>query len=120
MKEKEFLNAKIKYLRGKCAYPYECVDSYDQFNNTELPPKKTFYSLLNANIRGKRNGDTSDENYDHAQNIWKIFSFQTFKDYYNHYLKKDVLFLADLFENFIDISLNFYKLEPCNYYSLRK
>ena len=69
-------------------------------------------------MRGKRNGDTSDENYDHAQNIWKIFSFKTFKDYYNHYLKKDVLFLPDLFENFIDISLNFYKLEPCNYYSL--
>ena len=113
-----FLNAEIKYLREKGAYPHECVDSYDKFNHTELRPKKSFYSSLNANKRGKRNGDTSDENYDHGQYIWKIFSFKTFKDYHNHYLKKDVLFLADTFENFIDRSLNFYKLEPCNYYSL--
>ena len=66
MKEKEFLNAEIKCLRGKGAYPYECVDSDDKFNNTELQPKKAFHSLSNANKRGKGNGHTSDENYDHA------------------------------------------------------
>ena len=33
-------------------------------------------------------------------------------DYHNHYLKKYVLLLADAFEKFIDICLNFYRLNP--------
>ena len=38
-------------------------------------------------------------------------------DYHGHYLKKDVLLLADIFEKFIGTFLNFYKLDPCHYFS---
>ena len=38
-------------------------------------------------------------------------------DYHDHYLKKDVLFLADVFEKFIDTSLKFYGIDPCHYFS---
>ena len=38
-------------------------------------------------------------------------------DYLDHYLKKDVLLLADVFERFIDTSLKFYKPDPCHYFS---
>ena len=38
-------------------------------------------------------------------------------DYDGHYLKKDVLLLADIFEKFIGTFLNFYKLDPCHYFS---
>ena len=38
-------------------------------------------------------------------------------DYHNHYLKKDVLLLADVFQKFIDTYLKFYKLDPCHYFS---
>ena len=31
-------------------------------------------------------------------------------------MKKDVLLLADVFENFIDTCLKFYKLDPCHYF----
>ena len=37
-------------------------------------------------------------------------------DYHDHYLKKDVLLLADVFEKFIDPCLKFYKLDPCHYF----
>ena len=40
-------------------------------------------------------------------------------DYHDHYLKKDVLLLADVFEKFIDRCLKFYKLDPCHYFSSR-
>ena len=39
------------------------------------------------------------------------------RDYHNHYLEKDVLLLADVFEKFIDTCLEFYKLCPCHYFS---
>ena len=38
-------------------------------------------------------------------------------DYCNHYLKKDVLLSADIFENFIATCLRFYGLDPCHYFS---
>ena len=38
-------------------------------------------------------------------------------DYHDHYLKKDVLLLADLFEKFIDTCLQLYGLDPCHYFS---
>ena len=38
-------------------------------------------------------------------------------DYHDHYLKKDVLLLANVFEKFIDACLKFYKLDPCHYFS---
>ena len=38
-------------------------------------------------------------------------------DVHDHYLKKDVLLRADVFEKFIDTWLKFYKLDPCHYFS---
>ena len=38
-------------------------------------------------------------------------------DNHDHYLKKDVLLLDDVFEKFIDTCLKFYKLDPCHYFS---
>ena len=38
-------------------------------------------------------------------------------DYHDHYLKKDVLLLADVFEKFIDTCLKLYGLDPCHYFS---
>ena len=41
----------------------------------------------------------------------------TFRDFHNHYLKKNVLLLADVFEKFILPSLKNYNLDPCNSFS---
>ena len=38
-------------------------------------------------------------------------------DYHDHYLKKDVSLLADVFEKFIVTCLKFYGLDPCHYFS---
>ena len=38
-------------------------------------------------------------------------------DYHDHYLKKDVLLSADVFEKFIATCLKFYGLDPCHYFS---
>ena len=41
-------------------------------------------------------------------------------DYHDHYLKKHVLLVADVFETFISKSLKFYKLDPSHYFSSPK
>ena len=92
----------------KGVYPYDYVDNPERLQETQLPPKSAFYSKLN-------NKDISDEDYIHAQKIWKEFKMKTMKDYHDLYLELDVLLLADVFENFREVCLDNYKLDPAWY-----
>ena len=53
----------------------------------------------------------------HLKFVWKEFEFKTFKDFRNHYPKKDVLLLADVFKKFISTNVKYYNLDPCHYFS---
>ena len=53
----------------------------------------------------------------HLKNVWEIFNFKTFRNFHDHYLKKDVLLLADVFERFIKTCLKYYNLDSCHYFS---
>ena len=57
------------------------------------------------------NADISDDDYLTCHKIWNEFNMKNAADYHDHYLKKDVLLLADIFENFIDVCSKFYKLQ---------
>ena len=92
----------------KGVYPYDYVNSSKRLEETQLPPKKAFYSKLT-------NQDCSDGDYKHAQKVWKEFNMKTMKDYHDLYLELDVLLLADVFENFREVCLNNYKLDPAWY-----
>ena len=59
----------------------------------------------------------SDEQYLHLQNVWEGLNFNTFEDFHDHYLKKDVLSLVDTFEKFISTCFKYYGLDPCHYFS---
>ena len=52
-----------------------------------------------------------------CQKIWDNFEIKNMVDYHNHYLKKDVLLSADIFEKFIATCLKFYGRDPCHYFS---
>ena len=92
----------------KGVYPYDYMDSPERLLETQLPSKNAFYSKLN-------NKNISDEDYTHAQKIWKEFGMKTMKDYHDLYLELDVLLLADVFENFREVCLDNYKLDPAWY-----
>ena len=113
----EFGIDKLKILKRKDAYPYEWVDSYKKLKHPSLPEKKLFYSSLKDGKRDKSNGHISDEQYQHLKNVWNIFHCNIFEDFYSHYLRKDVLLLADPFEKFIFSCLRCYDLDPCHYFS---
>ena len=108
---------KLEILKRKDAYPYEWVDSYKKFKHPSLPEKKYFYLSLMDGKRDRSNGHISNEQYLHLQNVSNTFNFNTFKDFHDHYLKKDVLLLTDIFEKFISTNLKYYGLNPCHYFS---
>ena len=45
------------------------------------------------------------------------FEMENIGDYHDHYLKKDVLLLADVFEKFIASCLKYYGRDTCHYSS---
>ena len=98
-------------------YPYKWVDSNEKFNYKELTHKECFYSSINDGKRNKGNGHISNEQYQHLQNVWNTFNVNTFEDFHDHYLKRDVLFLTDIFEKFISTNLEYYGLDNCHYFS---
>ena len=59
----------------------------------------------------------NEEQYDRAINVWKIFKIKNLGEYHYLYLKRDVLLLTDVFEKFIKTCLDYYNLDPCNYFS---
>ena len=72
-----------------------------------------------TNDKGKkRNVHVSDGEYlTCIIKIWNKRNMKKMSDYQDHYLKQDVLLLAEVFEKFIDTCLKHYKLHPCHYFS---
>ena len=97
------------YLTRKGVYPYDYVTSINKLKETKLPSKEAFYSKL-------YDEEISEEDFQHAINVWNTFNCQTLQYYHDLYLKTDVLLLADVFENFRKTCLKHYKLDPCHYY----
>ena len=53
----------------------------------------------------------------HAKKVFKDFEMQNLGEYYDLYLKKDVLLLADVFENLQKRCLKIYDLDPVKFLS---
>ena len=87
------------------------MDSRDKFEETKLPPRPNFYSHL------KEEG-VSEDDYAHALKVWNELNIQNMRQYHDLYLTLDVLLLAEVFENFRRMSLNYYELYPYHYYTL--
>ena len=101
----------LMLLRSKGIYAYEYFDSFDRFDERELPPIEAFSSRLNA---GK--GISKDE-YAHAKSVFRHFKMETLQDYHNLYLIQDVLLLNDVLEAFRSICLKTYGLDPMHYHT---
>ena len=97
-------------LLRKGVYPYEYIDSWEKFNETALPAKEAFYS--NFNIE-----DISNEDYAHAQKVWDVFKINNLGDYHDLYVQNDTLLLEDVYENFRNMCLEKYELDPTYFVS---
>ena len=107
----EFYEGKqLDLIKRKGVFPYDWFDSFNRLSADHLPPKEAFHSILN-------DSGITEEDYQHAQNVWETFKMKTMRDYHDLYLKSDVLLLSDVFENFRDVCLDNYHLDPAFYYT---
>ena len=106
----EFSGEFLKLVKQKGVYPYEYMDNFKKFSENKLPNRCKFFSSLKDKF-------ISEKDYLKDDNIWNVFKMNTMGDYYDLYLKTDVLLLADVSEKFINKCLHYYGLDPCHYFS---
>ena len=59
----------------------------------------------------------SDQDYEHAQQVWNTMEIKTLGCYHDTFLKTDVLLLADVFKTFRNTCLKNYRLDPAHFYT---
>lgn len=100
--------ATLGALIRKGVYPYDHIESLAVFDETALPTRDQFFSKLSES-------SITESEYEHAEQIWKLFEIRSLGEYHDLYLATDVLLLADLFENFRSTCQDAYDLDPAHY-----
>ena len=85
------------------------MDDKEKSNVTSLLEKEDFYSHLNME-------DITDADYVHAKNVCKDFEIKNLGEY-DLYVQSDTLLLADVLENFRNMCLKIYELDPAKFLS---
>ena len=70
------MNFKFKGL-----YFYDYADSFERFNETEVPKPEHFYNTLDDK-------SISEKDYNHVLNVWKEMKIKNKGEYHDLYLKK--------------------------------
>ena len=105
-----FQGEKLSLMTKKGVYPYDYMNSFEKFEDSRLPKKEDFFSIMN-------NEHITDKEYQHAQNVWNEFGLSSMGEYHDLYLKSDILLLTDVFENFRKACQQYYELDPAHYFT---
>ena len=103
----KFGSENLEFLKQKGAYRCQYMNSFERFNEEKLPARKYFYSSTKDGKIGDdgkmSDGHISVKDYLSCEKTWDKFDMKNMGDYHDHYFKKDVLLLADVFENVLVI-----------------
>ena len=103
-------NERFVLLLRKGVYPYEYMNDWNKFDETELPLKKELDSDLNMS-------SISDKDYNHAKSVFNIFNMTNLGDYHDLYVQSDTVLLSDIFEELRKTCIREYELDPCYFVS---
>ncbi len=102
----------ISLLKRKGIFPYSYFNDFEKLNETKLPDYgPSWKNSLTNSI------DTSIDDYQHALSVWRSFNCKRLQDYLHLYLECDVMLLADVFQRFRSVCLQYYKLDPLHFYT---
>ncbi|XP_074026944.1 uncharacterized protein isoform X2 [Leptinotarsa decemlineata] len=96
-------------VKGVMSYDY--FDSFEKFEETNLPSIDHFFNKLDNKPCPRRR-------YIRAQEVWNKLNISNLGEYVDIYMKTDVLLLADVFERFRTCILESHGLDPAHYYTL--
>lgn len=103
-------DVRFNIMRQKGVMPYSYLDDISKLKERSLPCMDEFYDSL-------RDEAISLDDYKRALQVWDVFQCKTLEDYCTLYLTADVLLLADIFENYRDLCLKTYSLDPAHYFT---
>ena len=101
---------KFMLLLRKYIYPYEYMDDWSRFDEEQLPDESDFHSGLNME-------EISGIDYRHAEKVFNKFNIKNLEEYHDLYVQSDTLLLADVFENFRNMCIKVYGLDPVYFLS---
>ena len=101
---------KFFLLLRKGIYPYEYIDSWEEFDENTIPSKKAFYSKLNLE-------NITDKDYEHVKKVWETSEIENLDEYHDLYVQCDTFLLSDVFENFRKKCIEIYELDPAHFLS---
>ena len=97
---------KWKYLKENLAYPYEYLNSIEDYQKPVNNSKKEyFFSKLKIRC-------PDDEEIERTMDIIKKFNIKNGEEFTEIYLKSDVFLLTCVFEKFIKVSFNEFDVNP--------
>ena len=101
---------KFILLLRKGIYPYGYMDDWSRFDEEQLPDESDFYNGLNME-------EISGIDYRHAEKVFNEFDIKNLGEHHDLYIHSDTLFLANVFENFKNMCIKVYVLDPVYFLS---
>ena len=86
------------------------MDDWEKFTETTLSEKEDFYIQLTME-------DITNADHAHAKRVFKDYERKNLEEYHDLYIQSDTLLLADVFENFRNMCINIYELNPAKFLS---
>ena len=97
----------VSFVKTKRCLSLWIQGQFKRVSEEKSPDKEWFYRSVKdgktCDDAEKLESVISDEDYLGCKIIWNEFNMKNMGYYHNHYLKKDVLLLADVFEMFIEM-----------------
>ena len=86
------------------------MDSWQRFDETSLPDKEGFSSNLNME-------DIADLDYRNGKTVFEYLINKNLGDYHDLHFQSDPFLVADVFENFRNMCIKVYELDPAHFLS---
>lgn len=106
---KRYFGENYTLFLEKGVYPYNYCKSLEDYNRTKLINQADFYDKMT-------NQPCSNSDYSHYKNVYNKMC-SNFKDYTLLYNISDVLLLSDIYENHVNMCMQYYKLDPSHSYT---
>ena len=100
----------FKMITSKLIFPYKYIDSFEKFEETEIPSQENFYNDLSEE-------SVSDEEYSSLKRLWYLFDLKNIGQLSDLYVAVDTVLLADIFENLRRVSFSSIGLDPAHFYT---